>query len=345
MTLGPVMIDVASTQLDSDDREVLRHPAVGGVILFTRNYDSPSQLTALCRAIRALRTPPLLIGVDHEGGRVQRFHTGFTRIPSMGRYGELYASEPDYALALARESGWLVSRELLRFGIDLSFTPVLDLDIDRSAVIGARAFSDDPDTVSALARAWIGGMDEAGMASVAKHFPGHGAVTEDSHHVLPQSGASLCDFLTHHLMPYQQLVAAGLAGVMTGHLSVPAVDASPATFSRIWLQQILRDRLGFQGAIISDDLSMSGAATWGDAGTRAQAALDAGCDLLLVCNDRAASEQVLQTLQWQVDADGNRRRTSLYGRPKAVSSISAVAPRLDNARRSVATLLESSAAG
>ena len=319
MTLGPVMLDVAGTSLAPEDAELLRHPAVGGLILFTRNYESPAQLRELVDAVHALREPRLLVAVDQEGGRVQRFRDGFTALPPLAAYGELHDRDTAAALALAAEGGWLLAAELRACGVDFSFAPVLDLRRGRSAVIGDRAFHADPAVVAALAVAMMRGMREAGMAAVGKHFPGHGSVAEDSHVAVPVDPRPLETLRLEDMLAFERVASAGLPAVMPAHVVYSAVDERPAGFSRRWLGDILRDQLGFAGAIFSDDLSMAGAAVAGDIEARARAALDAGCDMLLVCNDRAAAERAVQALAGGVDAVRASRLVRLHGRGPAAT--------------------------
>ncbi|WP_420426876.1 beta-N-acetylhexosaminidase [Algiphilus sp.] len=288
MPLGPLMIDIEGPALSEEDRDLLLHPQVGGVILFTRNYRDPDQLRALTETIRSLRTPRLLIAVDHEGGRVQRFRDGFTALPPMAEYGAQAEQSPGAALAAVREHAFTIARELVDYGIDLPFAPVLDCDLGLSAVIGDRALAADPDTVIALASAFCDGLAEGGMASTGKHFPGHGGVQVDSHEALPSDHRDLAQLRAACLSPFAGMVKRGLDSVMTAHIHYPAVDAQPATFSRYWLQDILRGELGFEGIIISDDLVMGGAAAFGGTAERVAAAQAAGCELILLCNDRAA---------------------------------------------------------
>ncbi|MBC7982412.1 MAG: beta-N-acetylhexosaminidase [Candidatus Obscuribacterales bacterium] len=292
MTLGPLMIDVAGTALTSEDREVLSHPLVGGVILFTRNFVNIEQLTELVRDVRAIRTPALLVAVDHEGGRVQRFRRDFTVLPPMRIIGHRYDVGHAEARELARQSGWLMAAELLAIGIDISFAPVVDLDYGASTVIGDRAFHRDARAAAELAIAFMHGMRDAGMAATAKHFPGHGAVVADSHVALPVDRRAYAD-LSDDLYPYRRLIDNGLPAVMMAHVVYEQVDSVPASFSRLWIQQELRTRLGFTGAVFSDDLTMQGASVIGDMPTRAQTALAAGCDMVPICNNRT---DVLATL-------------------------------------------------
>ena len=295
MTLGCLMVDVAGRSLLPEDRDVLEHPLVGGVILFTRNYESPAQLAALVAEIRALRRPPLLVAVDHEGGRVQRFRPGFTLLPPMRRIGREFDLDHAAGRALAREAGWLIGAELRSFGIDLSFAPVVDLDYGVNEAIGDRAFHRQPTAVAELALALMGGLREAGMAATAKHFPGHGAVVHDSHVALPVDRREYVD-LEAELTPYRRLFANGLASVMTAHVVFEAVDSLPASLSRRWVTGVLRGELDFKGAVFTDDLSMAGAAAFGGVVERSRLALEAGSDMLLLCNSRASVHQVLDGL-------------------------------------------------
>lgn len=296
MTLGPLMIDLTGTELQPEERDLLRHPLVGGVILFTRNFQSREQIRALVQDIRAARIPPLLVAVDYEGGRVQRFRKDFTVLPSMRTLGHAYDVNRAEGLKLARQCGWLLAAELTSVGIDLSFGPVVDLDYGASSVIGDRAFHRDAQAVAELALALMRGMREAGMAAVAKHFPGHGAVVADSHVALPIDRRAYAD-LAEDLHPYERLFDNGLAAVMAAHVVFEAVDSLPASFSPRWLKTELRDRLGFQGAVFSDDLSMEGASIIGAMPERAKTALQAGCDMVLICNNRDAVLQTLKALK------------------------------------------------
>jgi len=308
MKLGPAMIDVEGLELTPADAERLRHPQAGGVILFARNFEAPHQLLQLTRAIRALRRPALPICVDHEGGRVQRFRKGFTRIPPMASLGALHAKDASEAIGAARSIGFTIGCELQAYGIDFSFAPVLDLDYGESGVIGDRAFHRDAQVVATLAESFQAGLDDAGMASVGKHFPGHGYVRADSHHEVPVDDRSLEDIRAEDLVPFARLAKRGMAGVMPAHVIYPEVDSVPAGFSRKWLQDILRRELRFDGLVFSDDLSMEGARTAGGVVARAEAALDAGCDMVLLCNDPKSAETMLEGLEKRPVASTLARR-------------------------------------
>lgn len=297
MRLGPVMVDVAGLELTPDDIERLQHPQVGGVILFARNFAAPLQLIQLTHSIRELRKPELLIAVDHEGGRVQRFKHGFTPIPPMRSLGRLWDRDPAQALAAARGCGFVIASELQAHGVDFSFTPVLDVDYGESGVIGDRALHSDPHTIAVLAEALQAGLNAAGMTSVGKHFPGHGYVRADSHLEVPVDERSLAEITSADLMPFQRLARSTMGGVMPAHVIYPKVDPKPAGFSPVWLQKILREKLGFDGLIFSDDLSMEGASTAGGVVARANAALNAGCDMVLLCNDPRAQDTMLEGLE------------------------------------------------
>lgn len=288
--LGPVMLDLEGTRLSTEEPDLLRRPEVGGVILFGRNVESAGQVRELCDAIRRVR-PDLLIGIDQEGGRVQRIREGVTRLPSMRRLGRDAAHQPEATRRLCQDTGWLLGMEMAACGLDLTFAPVLDVDGGTSTVIADRSFSSSPETVTALAGAFIDGLHEAGMVAVGKHFPGHGGVTADSHLELPVDDRALETLRHHDLVPFTHL-ASRLDAVMPAHVVYSAFDTRPAGFSPAWLG-MLRESLGFKGVIFSDDLSMAGAASAGSPGERARAALSAGCDMLLVCNDRQAALEVL----------------------------------------------------
>ncbi|HTN49437.1 MAG TPA: beta-N-acetylhexosaminidase [Burkholderiaceae bacterium] len=295
--LGPVVIGVEGTELSEADRRRLAHPLVGMVILFKANFESPGQLRQLTDEIHALRQPPLLIAVDHEGGRVQRFRKGFTRLPAMRQLGELWNRDVLLACRAAASTGYVLASELRAHGVDFSFTPVLDLDWGRSEVIGDRAFHADARVVAMLAAQLMHGMVMAGMANCGKHFPGHGWASADSHVAVPRDERTLAQLLQDDAAPYRWL-GPQLAAVMPAHVVYDRVDKAPAGFSGKWLRKLRRD-LGFAGAVFSDDLLMEGASTAGGVTERANAALFAGCDLVLVCNDLGAMDRVLGELQWQ----------------------------------------------
>lgn len=287
---GSLMLDIEGRWLTAEDRQLLRQPEVGGLILFARNVDHPAQVAELCRSIRALR-PDLLLAVDQEGGRVQRLRQGFVRLPAMGRFADCAQ-----ARELAHACGWLMATEVLAVGLDFSFAPVLDLDHQRSTVIGSRAFAGNPARAIELVGAFVEGMHEAGMAATGKHFPGHGWAEADSHVAIPVDDRGLDELRSADMKPFAALSGV-LDAVMPAHVIYPQIDAQPAGFSRRWLQDILRGELQFDGVIFSDDLSMAGAHVAGDAGARIEAAMAAGCDMGLVCNDRGAAELALSTLQ------------------------------------------------
>jgi beta-N-acetylhexosaminidase len=318
---APVVLDIAGTTLNADDRRRLRHPLTGGLILFARNWANRAQLTALTAEIKAIR-PDVLVCVDHEGGRVQRFRSdGFTHLPPMRVLGELWMRDALAATDAATACGHVLGAELRACGVDLSFTPVLDLDHGGSSVIGDRAFHRDARVATLLAKSLMHGLLLAGMANCGKHFPGHGFVQADSHHAVPVDKRSLKAILADDAKPYDWL-STSLAGVMPAHVIYPKVDALPAGFSERWLKQILRGDLGFQGAIFSDDLSMEGAKVAGTAVDGALAALNAGCDMVLLCNQSLDGGQAVDALldglqaaqadgRWRPDGDSEARRLDL----------------------------------
>ena len=296
LPLGPVVLDPGGLALSDDDRRRLRHPGAGGVILFAHNFETPEQLLALTAEISSLRDPELPISVDHEGGRVQRFRQGFTAVPPMRQLGVLWDRDRETAKRAARAAGIVIAAELGAHGVDFSFTPVLDLDYGTSAVIGHRAFHYDPNAVGTLAAQLIEGLAECGVAAVGKHFPGHGFAAADSHFAVPCDERPLKDLFRKDIVPYRAAIKAGLAGIMPAHVIYPQADAEPAGYSRYWLQEVLRGKLGFDGLIFSDDLSMEGASTAGGIPERARAALAAGCDQVLLCQKPAEQEALLESL-------------------------------------------------
>ncbi len=315
MGLGPVMLDLIGTELSAEERDMLQHPLVGGVILFTRNYVNVAQLSALVAQIKALRDPQLLIAVDHEGGRVQRFREGFSRLPATGRLGQLFESQPDKARHLSEELGWLMAIELRAVGIDFSFAPVLDLNYGVSDVIGDRSFHRDPAIVFELAFAYMKGMQAAGMAATGKHFPGHGAVTADSHVAIPEDRRDRDTLWRDDIAPFRRLIDNGLAAIMPAHVIYSQIDPTPAGFSRYWLQTVLRGELGFQGVIFSDDLNMEGASVAGnDYVSRARAAFAAGCDMALICNNRPGAVEILDQLGPYQNPVARSRLARMHGR-------------------------------
>jgi beta-N-acetylhexosaminidase len=307
------MLDVAGLELSPEEKERLRHPSAGGVILFARNFESARQLRALTSAIRAVRAE-LLIAVDHEGGRVQRFQEGFTRIPPMRVLGERWEADAGGARALAESIGYVIAVELRAHGLDFSFAPVLDVDFGASGVIGDRAFAGEPTVIAALAGAFVAGLRSGGCASVGKHFPGHGYVRADSHVDVPVDPRALAEIEATDLYPYRELVGQGMGGVMPAHVIYPKVDSKPAGYSKVWLQDILRKRLKFEGMIFSDDLSMEGASGAGGPAARALAAIEAGCDMVLLCNAPESAAEVLDAVKGRTPSP--RRMALMRGRAK-----------------------------
>lgn len=308
------MMGLTGHDLGPEERELLRHPQVGGVILFTRNFASPRQIAALTAAIHALRDPPLLVAIDQEGGRVQRFRPGFTPLPAVAGLGRIHDQSPARARQCAEVTGWLMAAELRSIGVDLSFAPVLDLDRGVSQVIGDRAFHRDPQVVSDLAQYYTRGMRRAGMVATGKHFPGHGSVAQDSHLELPVDPRRYEDLLNEDLLAFERMIHYGIEALMTAHVVYRNIDSLPATFSRFWLQEVLRRRLAFQGAIFSDDLHMEGAGVMGDMAARAQSALEAGCDMILVCQGAGPAGRLVEALaQWKNPAS-QLRLARMHGR-------------------------------
>ena len=297
MSLGPIMLDLVGLEISPEERDMLTHPLVGGVILFSRNYESPEQLQRLVSEIHNLREPHLLVAVDHEGGRVQRFRQGFSEFPPAAVFGKIYDEDRKRGKRFAESCGWLMAVELRALGIDFSFAPVLDLDFGISTVIGDRAFHRKPDAVADLAQSYMMGMRRAGMVATGKHFPGHGAIAADSHIDMPVDEREFEEIYRHDVVPFGKLIRAGLGAIMPAHVIYPAVDEKPACFSSLWLKQVLRDRMGFQGVIFSDDLTMKGAHVMGDIVERGIAAMAAGCDMVLVCNQPKEAVQLIDGLE------------------------------------------------
>jgi len=308
------MVDLKGKEMLVEEKEMLQHPLVGGVILFTRNYESPEQIGKLVSDIHAVRSPHLLVGVDHEGGRVQRFRDGFTVLPSVSKLGPLYNDNPKAAIDLAQQFGWLMAVELRSVGVDFSFAPVLDLDRGISDVMVDRTFHADPAAVGHLAYAFVSGMKNAGMVAVGKHFPGHGAVKADSHVDFPVDKRDLASIQAEDILPFAHLIKNGLAGIMPAHVIYSQVDSQPAGYSPFWIREVLRGQLGFQGVVFSDDLSMKAASVAGDVVDRANAAIRAGCDMALVCNDPDAAISVLDGLAEYNDPVAHIRLARMHGR-------------------------------
>ena len=334
------MLDIEGCSLTQEEAKLLKHPAVGGVILFSRNYASPEQLSALCQSIHALRSPHLLIAVDHEGGRVQRFREGFTQLPPAAWYGEHYEKQAAQGLKLAELGGWLMAAELRTCGVDFSFAPVLDLGHGISQVIGDRAFSKTPEVVIKLAHAWMKGSHAAGMAVVGKHFPGHGGVEADSHTALPVDNRRYEEIEMEDLRPFESMIHAGMEAIMPAHVIYERVDAELAGFSSFWLQKVLRQRLGFQGIIFSDDLNMAAADAAGSYARRTEAALRAGCDMVLICNNRPAALEILDYLKDYNDPATHVRLVRMHGRKPLSSQALHMDPRWKEAVEKLAYAAE-----
>ena len=316
---GRVMIDVAGLELAAHERRRLEEPACAGVILFARNYDNREQLRALCDQIKSVRDPELLIAVDQEGGRVQRFRKQFTELPAMRSIGALWEIDRERGVQLARDAAYVIASELASCGIDFSFAPVLDIDHGCSPAIGDRAFHSSADAVIELAGAFIGGLAECGMSAVGKHFPGHGAVDVDTHHDTAIDHRTLAQIERQDLRPFAILCKRALAGIMPAHVIYDRLDEHPAGFSSFWLQDVLRGRLGFEGVVFSDDLSMQAASIAGDAPARARAALAAGCDIALVCNAPDDAQAVLRAMAAEPEAADSERILALHRKPLASS--------------------------
>lgn len=338
MVMGPLMLDLEGTVLSAQDIRRLQHPATGGVILFSRNIESVEQVQALLAAVRGVR-PELILAIDQEGGRVQRIRSGVTRLPPLACLGEYYAKDPEAATHRARDWGWLMASEMLALGLDISFAPVLDVEVGRSAVIGDRSFHKDPQAVIALGRAYVEGMHEAGMAATGKHFPGHGWAEADSHVAIPTDERARAQIENFDMQPFVAL--AGLIdAVMPAHVIYSQVDAKPAGFSSYWLQTVLREQLHFQGVIFSDDLTMEGAAVAGGYPERAQAALDAGCDMVLVCNNPDGADQVLAWLQENPVSAHQNRLTAMMARREVNWDSLQEEPRYQKVRQDIRESIE-----
>lgn len=318
MPISPLMLDLEGTELAQDEVELLQHPLCGGLILFSRNFESVEQLEHLVKDVRKASGTDFLISVDHEGGRVQRFRDGFTHLPALGKLYEQSKDEQS-ALKASYNHAWLMASELRAMGIDFSFAPVLDLNYGVSEVIGDRAFHNEADTVCKMAESYISGMHQAGMASTGKHFPGHGAVTADSHKEIPIDERPFATLDAFDIQPFSKLIPKGLDAVMPAHVIYPAIDSRPAGFSQIWLKQVLRGILNFDGVIFSDDLDMEGASFAGNYAQRAEAAIAAGCDMVLVCNNREGVIQVLDDASIDLTSDSacisQKRLECMIGKP------------------------------
>ncbi|MBI1195478.1 MAG: beta-N-acetylhexosaminidase [Gammaproteobacteria bacterium] len=312
MTAGQVFIGLRGPELTAEERELLLHPQIGGVVLFARNYVDPVQVAHLTSEIHAAREA-LLVAVDQEGGRVQRFDEGFTPLPAMGVLGRIFEKDPSGAVKATEDCGWVMARELHGVGVDLSFAPVVDMNYGRNTVIANRAFHRDPDVVAQLAAAWRRGVHAAGMAVVIKHFPGHGWVEADSHLELPVDERAMADIELADLQPFARLIAGGAEAVMMAHIRYDAIDPNPAGFSEYWVRTVLRGRFGFQGAIFSDDLDMGGAAWAGSLTDRTRTALAAGCDAVLICQLPDAVPAVLDDLGETTDPVARMRLSHLRG--------------------------------
>ena len=312
--LGALMVDISGVSLDLAEKEFIQRDSVGGLILFSRNYESPQQLMDLIGSVRAIRDD-IIIAVDQEGGRVQRFREGFVKLPSLAQIGSFFEKDPEQGLSFASQCGWVMASELLYYGVDISFAPVLDLHSPFSKVIGDRSFSDKPAVVIELARAYVGGMNQAGMRACGKHFPGHGTVEADSHTELPIDRRSADSILNNDFVVFAEL-ADCLGGIMPAHVIYPQIDHQPAGYSDVWIKEKLRKDLGFAGVIFSDDLSMEAAKTVGSPRKRAEMALNAGCDMVLSCNDLASALEISNWLEAESDLK-NDRISSMRATPAA----------------------------
>lgn len=327
LPLGPLMVDLGGAAPSADEIDFLRHPAVGAVILFARNYRDKTQVRDLVAEIKGVRTPALLVAVDQEGGRVQRFTAGFHALPAAGRIGRLYDRDRARAHAMAETAGQLMAAEVLQTGVDFSFAPVLDCRNPRSRAIGERAFHANPAVVCELAGAWITGMNRAGMAATGKHFPGHGSVAADSHHETPVDTRTYAEIKKHDLLPFARL-SGRLGGIMTAHVRFENIHEQPPTCSAFWLKAILRRKLNFDGVIFSDDLSMKGAGHDTDITTKSAAAVQAGCDMALVCNDPGGARRAADHLGQNPRCD-QARLLAMQGRtPPGAAAVAKLAKAL-----------------
>lgn len=313
MTIGPLMIDVEGLALQDEEIKRIMHPMVGGLILFTRNYKDTVQLKTLTDAIRKIRGHDFLIAVDHEGGRVQRFREGFTTIPAMRKLGEVWDKDPKRANHLAFLIGQIIATELRVFDIDFSFTPVLDIDYNESTVIRDRAFHNDIEAIKALASSILEGLKEGGMRGVGKHFPGHGYIKADSHLSVSEDERTFDEIASKDMSIFISLIKHGLNAVMPSHVLYSAVDKHPAGFSSFWLKDQLREKFHFKGAIFSDDMSMKGAILGGQMKDRILKALEAGCDMVLLCNSPQLVDEVLLHLDWKMSSENISRLLSMKG--------------------------------
>lgn len=315
MAMGHVMLDLAGPEILQLDKELIAHPQVGGIILFSRNYENKKQLRELTRNIRKI-SPDCLIAVDQEGGRVQRFLTDFTRLPAFEEYGLLYEKNQTQSLETAQKMSFVMAKELQDVGVNMSFTPVLDLNLKINDIIGERSFHSDLNIVIKVAQAFIEGMHHAGMPATGKHFPGHGSVKADSHLTLPIDNRDFETIYQQDMQPFIQLNEQ-LDAIMPAHILYEAVDNLPTCYSNYWLQEILRKKLNYQGVIFSDDLSMEGANLSSDYRDRARQALDAGCDMILVCNDRENAIGVLDGFENYSNAHSSQRLKEFCSKCKA----------------------------
>ena len=311
MSLGPIFVSVKGKKLSSEDKKILSHDLVGGVVLFTRNYENKDQLRSLIKSIKLLKSPNLLVSTDQEGGRVQRFINGFYPMPSMRSLGILYDQSNEDGMQATSIAAEILGLELLEVGVDFSFVPVLDIDHGVSEVIGSRSFHSNPQVVNCLGEHFYKGMQKSGMKCVAKHFPGHGGVSGDSHQKTPIDNRTMKTII-NDLLPYKTLIKKGLSGVMTAHVRYPLVDNQIATFSHYWLKEYLRNQLHFNGIIFSDDLMMKGTNFIASTPKKALLSLTAGCDFILVCNSPETVRECLSELHFSKDQFVNLERKIQY---------------------------------